>query len=224
MSAIRAPYGGWTVSGHTGARDDWHTKRNAGTGMPGSVALISWVVAASAAFSPIGTGGDASTHLQRVASPPLQIVRSEKEDDEGVEPLRSSSEDIARVREVFSPAISDLATALNVSRQAIYKWINGSPVTEENAAKLRDLALAADVFAREGMEVNARLMKRKLADGKTLFQTVQAGNSAQQAAETLVRIHRREEHQRERMSARFASRKKSSATADFDLPAPNDNA
>ena len=56
-----------------------------------------------------------------------------------------------------------------------------------------------------------------------LMQVAQAGESARDAALMLIHIHRREAVQRERMNARFANRTKSTASADFDLPASNDN-
>jgi transcriptional regulator with XRE-family HTH domain len=129
-----------------------------------------------------------------------------------------------RIREVINPAISDLASTLGVSRQSVYNWLNGEPVAPENAAKLHDLAQAADILAHEGLTVNAALLKRKFANGKTLMQVAQAGEPAREAALLLVKVHQLEVTQRERMNARFANRGKTSATADFDLPVSNDQA
>ncbi|PTB27771.1 hypothetical protein C9I56_16280 [Paraburkholderia caribensis] len=120
--------------------------------------------------------------------------------------------------------MSDLATTLGVSRQSVYNWLNGEQVADENAARLQDLAQAADVLDHEGIAVNAALLKRKFANGRTLMQVAQAGESARDAALVLVQIHRRETAQRERMNARFADRAKTPATADFDLPPSNDQA
>ena len=125
---------------------------------------------------------------------------------------------------MLNPAISDLATTFGVSRQSIYNWLNGEPVAQENAAKLRDLAHAADVLAHAGAAVDAALLKRKFSKGRTLLQMALAGESVRDAALLLVQIHKRETSQRERMNARFANRVKTSATADFDLPASNDRA
>uniref|UniRef100_UPI00141AE194 hypothetical protein n=2 Tax=Pseudomonas TaxID=286 RepID=UPI00141AE194 len=90
------------------------------------------------------------------------------------------------------------------------------------AAKLHDLAQAADVLAHEGIPISASLLKRKFANGRTLLQMAQAGESARDAALMLIQIHKRETAQRERMNARFATRAKTPASADFDLPASND--
>jgi hypothetical protein len=80
------------------------------------------------------------------------------------------------------------------------------------------------VLVYAGVAVNAALLKRKFAKGRTLLQVAQAGESARDAALLLVQIHKREATQRERMNARFANRAKTPATADFDLPASNDYA
>ena len=137
---------------------------------------------------------------------------------------RTPSENLSRIREVLKPAITDLATTFGVSRQSVYNWLNGDPVADQNAARLQDLAQAADVLAHEGVGINAALRKRKFANGRTLMQVAQAGESARDAALMLVQSHKREAVQRERMTARFANRAKTPATADFDLPASNDRA
>ena len=110
-----------------------------------------------------------------------------------------------------------------MSRQTVYNWLNGDAVTQENAIrKLRDLALAAEELEQAGVTINAALLKRKFFHGKTLMQVVQAGESVSDAAHLMVHIHQREAAQRERITAQFAHRKNTPATADFDLPEAND--
>ncbi|WP_459199278.1 hypothetical protein ACQVRX_01625 [Ralstonia pseudosolanacearum] len=202
----------------------WVAERPAATGGTHSlVRLVGWVAAAGAALSGIGTGGELSlAHLQRSAEAALYATPCF--DAPEVEHVRTPGENLTRIREVLNPAVSDLATTFGVSRQSVYNWLNGEPVAEENAAKLQDLAQAADVLLHEGVTVNAALLKRKFSNGKTLMQVAQAGESALAAALMLAQIHKREAAQRERMNARFANRAKTPATADFDLPSPNDHA
>lgn len=199
----------------------WVTERPAATGEAlGLVKMIGWAAAAATLLTSIGTGGEFSlAHLQRSTSTAHIAATPVTE----VEPVRTPSEDLARIREVLSPAVSDLATTFGVTRQSVYNWLNGEPVAEVNAVKLRDLAQAADVLVHEGITVNTALLKRKFTNGKTLLQVAQAGESARDAALLLVQIQKREAVQRERMNARFANRAKTPATADFDLPAPSDN-
>lgn len=203
MEAVIA-FGGW-VSPHQG------------TGNPPSLTrVVGWASAALlTTLAVVGTGGElqfrkfpeklahASTHATAIVEATVS---------------RTPAEDLARIREVLSPAVSDLAATLGVTRQSIYNWLNNEPVAQENAAKLHDLAQAADVLAHEGITVNATLLKRKFANGRTLLQVAQAGDSARDAAAMLSQILKREAQQRERIAARFIGRPKTAATADFDLP------
>lgn len=198
----------------------WVTDRPAATGS--SINLIKLVgCLAGAALASLGTGGELSIeHLQRTRSQ-NQIITSYVVE---VEPERSPSENLARIREVLTPAVSDLAVTFGVTRQSVYNWANGEPIADENAEKLRDLAQAADLLADAGIEVNVRLLKRKFANGNTLLQVAQAGESVSDAAMLLIQISKREAEQRERLNARFVNRPKTAATADFDLPASDDHA
>ncbi len=202
----------------------WVTDRPAATGVTSTlVRLVGWMTAAGAALTGIGTGGELSLeHLQR-STQQAQHRMSAFEVAE-IDQIRTPSENLSRIREVLNPAVSDLATTFGVSRQSVYNWLNGEPVANENAAKLQDLARAADVLAHEGVSINSALLKRKFASGRTLMQVAQAGESASEAALMLIQIHKREAAQRERMNARFADRAKTPASADFDLPASNDRA
>ena len=202
----------------------WVTERPTATGVTSTlVRWVGWMTAAGAALTGIGTGGELSLeHLQRSAQRAQHMVPVAEVAE--VKQVRTASEDLSRIREVLSPAISDLATTFGVSRQSVYNWLNGEPVAEENAAKLQDLAQAADLLAHERVGINTALLKRKFANGRTLMQVAQSGESARDAALMLVQIHKREAAQRERMSARFANRAKMPASADFDLPASNDHA
>lgn len=202
----------------------WVTDRPAATGVTSTlVRWVGWMTAAGAALTCIGTGGELSLeHLQRSAQRAHHMVPVNEVTE--VEQIRTPSENLSRIREVLNPAVSDLATTFGVSRQSVYNWLNGEPVADENAAKLKDLAQAADVLAHEDVGINAALLKRKFANGRTLMQVAQGGESARDAALMLIQIYKRETVQRERMNARFANRAKTPVSADFDLPAFNDHA
>lgn len=132
---------------------------------------------------------------------------------------RTPNENLARIEEILSPAVTNLAEAFGVARQTIYNWRNGEPVSEGHAGKLQDLAQAADVFSENGVTMTAALLKRRFAQGKTLFQVVQAGESARDAAVMLATILKREEAQRARLESILVRRTKAApASEDFDLP------
>lgn len=195
----------------------WVTNRPAATGVSAAVVcLVGWMRGVVVAGLTRTGGGQSIERLQRSTQPLPHIASTSKVVD------RTPAEDLARIREVLKPAVSDLATTFDVSRQSVYNWLNGEPVADKNVAKLKDLAHAADVLAYEGVVVNAALLKRKFANGRTLLQVAQAGESAREAANQLVRIYKREAAQRERIAAQFANRTKTPSSADFDLPSAND--
>jgi transcriptional regulator with XRE-family HTH domain len=209
--SIAATYGGW-IPAQTSATGAIST----------FVRCVGWVAAAGAALTSIGTGGELSLeHFKRSAHNTYQTTSVAEV--AGVQQTRTSNENLLRIREVLKPAISDLATTFGVSRQSIYNWLNHGPIAEENAAKLQDLAQAIDVLVYEGVKINAALLKRKFANGRTLMQVAQSGDSARDAVLMLIQINKREAAQRERLNARFAKRVKTPASADFDLPASNDH-
>ena len=201
----------------------WVTDRPAATGGPSTVIrFIGWMAAAGAALTVIGTGGELSIERIQHSTHQRQHMGTAAGVAE-VALVRTPAEDLALIREVLNPAVTDLATTFGVSRQSVYNWLNGEPVTAEYAAQLQDLAHAADVLAHEDVIVNTALMKRKFANGRTLMQVAQVGESARDAALQLVQIHKRETAQRGRMATRFANRAKTSPSADFDLPLANDH-
>lgn len=134
------------------------------------------------------------------------------------------TECLARIREFFSPSVSDLAATLGVSRQTVYNWQNGEQPKEVLAEKLSDLARAADLFAQSDIQFSSALARRKFADGKTLFQVVESNNSATEAAKLLIRILGTEAKQRKILETRFANQSKTAPSSDFDLPLANDPA
>lgn len=121
---------------------------------------------------------------------------------------RTIAEDLARIRAVLKPTISNLATIFGVSRQAIYNWLSGEIPVSLHADKIRDFASVVDIVASEGIVVTGQILKRKLKDGKSLFEIVRDGGSAKEGAQMLVRLLRRESEQRKIMESRLANRTK----------------
>ena len=135
---------------------------------------------------------------------------------------RTPAEDIARIREIFSPAVSELAKVFSVSRQTIYNWLNGEQPIFAHTDKLHDFALAADIFAETSIPMTGTLLKRNIIEGKSLLDIVYEGGSARDAARLLKQIVLHEISQREKLSARFAGRTTTIRSADSDLIEEND--
>jgi len=205
-------------------RGGWFGDRQNSTGESSCLSCIPKYVLAVSMVLSAGTGAfvDDLSRLRQdrknepIISNPIKIYAVETAS------ARTSAEDIEQIRKVLSPAMTDLAKSFNVSRQTIYNWLNGEQPNPAHTARLRDLALVADIFAEAGVPVNSVLLKRKVIKGKNLFEVIREGGSARDAAQLLLQIVRSETNQRERLAARFAGRKTSQPSADSDIMAAND--
>jgi transcriptional regulator with XRE-family HTH domain len=130
--------------------------------------------------------------------------------------IRSTSETLDRIRNVFKFSVSDLACACKVSRQAVYKWMSGSSPTLEpdNQNRLEDLYCAAETFAARGVVGSAMILKRRDTSGKTLVETLQAGESAQLWAKGMLEVLSMEVQQRSALDARLRKRERSTPFAE----------
>ncbi|MGH8807204.1 MAG: hypothetical protein ACREX0_04930 [Noviherbaspirillum sp.] len=192
----------------------WSGMRNA--------AVIAGILSPLTAFAlQVGTGGAATAeYYKQRGNKGYAFAHYESLPSEtGLVETRSAAENVAHIREVLKPAVTELASLFGVSRQAVYDWQGGKPTSAENARKLEDLAKAADLFVRESLTASSNVLRRKIAGGKTLFDVVREGGSAEDAARLLVQMVRRETEQRNALEARLAKRKK--AAIDYaDAGAP----
>jgi hypothetical protein len=113
---------------------------------------------------------------------------------------------LERVLDILKPNVTELASAFGVSRQAIYAWKAGEPISQSNSDRLDDLNRAADVFAGAGVAEPGRLLRRKFEGGKNLLDIVRDGGSAGESAKNLIEVIRREETQRRALDARLQAR------------------
>lgn len=157
----------------------------------------------------VGTGGAATIDYLRArgskgyGSPQFDL---DQETRPSYRVPASPAEHLEHIRSVLRPAVSDLAKALGVSRQAIYDWQAGRPIAAENVARLQDLSRAADLFEGAGLQVTIHVMRRPIREGKNFFEIVRNGASAEAAATSLIEIARREQQQRDQLKARLTDR------------------
>lgn len=83
---------------------------------------------------------------------------------------RTAKEHLDNIRDVLCPTVSDLAQLLDVSRQAIYKWLasNTSPEPEK-FEYVKTLSKIADVLKRSGISRTQLVLKIKNDEGFSLF-------------------------------------------------------
>lgn len=120
--------------------------------------------------------------------------------------LRTPADELAQIRNVLHPSVTDLANSLGVSRQTVYSWQAGKPIAPENASRLADLASAADLFAKEGITVHPLLLRRSIYKGKNLLEIARDGGSAREAARSLIEIVRREDRQKQALKEQLRGR------------------
>ncbi|WP_237234750.1 hypothetical protein [Pseudomonas sp. TCU-HL1] len=136
------------------------------------------------------------------------VQYSERKTGAGAQParIRSSAENLAFVRDTLKPPVTELASYFGVSRQAIYNWQAGEPISAQNEALLQQLADAASLLRQEGLAGSASLIKRKLPGGKTLLEQMRSGESGESAAKALVAMIQRESKQRSEAAQRLRGR------------------
>jgi transcriptional regulator with XRE-family HTH domain len=133
--------------------------------------------------------------------------------------FREPAENLKLVRDVFKFSISDLAHALNVSRQTVYNWMAGETPLPERTNRIDDLAQAADLITAHGLNMTAYASKRKLRNGKTLIEIVQEGGSAQNAVLNFIQIATEESNQHKLLQRKFVGRPRAKIEdAEFGIP------
>jgi hypothetical protein len=170
----------------------------------------------------VGTGGNTTVDYVRTRGSRGYSFVAYSPNNESSATSRASSpaDNLDYIRTVLKPSVTDLAKALGVSRQAIYDWRAGRPIAAENAVRLQDMAHAADLFAREGLQASAHVLRRSITNGKNLFDIVRDGGSAEAGARMLIDIVRRELRQRESLRSRLEKRARPTREEFRDLGAP----
>ena len=124
-----------------------------------------------------------------------------------------ASQNLKLVFDVLQINHSELARTLNVSRQAIYNWLDGENISSDNSERLANLAVVAELFVGFDRRKIKDLLRRKL-DGRTLLEVVAQGHSATAFAKQLISIATRDEVQRSRLSQRLLGKPKNEYWAD----------
>lgn len=140
------------------------------------------------------------------------------------DPVSKSVQDIAHIREVTKISVSELSRVIGVSRQAIHEWIKGGPLSSKNAQQLSELAQVIDVFLESGIDVTPQILRRKIASGSSILESLNREGMAIELAHTLVKTLLRESQQRQRLASRFSGRAGSPLTdIDFGIPHFNED-
>ncbi|WP_192983356.1 Cro/Cl family transcriptional regulator [Pseudomonas sp. EggHat1] len=175
----------------------------------------------------VGTGGIATPHYVTTRDDKgyrlLDIKYSERKihADAQRAKLRSSAENLAFVRNTLKPPVTELASFFGVSRQAIYNWQAGDPISTHNETLLQQLADATTLLHREGLTGSGSLIKRRLPGGKTLLEQMQGGESGESAAKALIAMLQAEARQRSGITHRLKGRAVATSIDPSDAGTPH---
>lgn len=101
--------------------------------------------------------------------------------------VRSAKEHLQNIRVVLNPAIGDLATLCDVSRQAVYKWLaEESTPDPEKLERIRLLSQIADEFKSKKVERASTLLKMKAFGERSLFDILRSGDDSSAAVQALI--------------------------------------
>jgi transcriptional regulator with XRE-family HTH domain len=119
----------------------------------------------------------------------------------------SAADDIDYIKTHLKLTTTELAKYLGVSRQAVYDWRAGAHVKSHNISKLENLRAAATTLDGSGLMLSAVQIKRKLAGGRTLLETIASGGNGYEAAQSLLSMLMRESEQQKGRLAKIRGRK-----------------
>ena len=140
--------------------------------------------------------------------------------------VRSPLQHLENIRTVLNPAVSDLASIFDVSRQAIYKWLsNDSKPEAEKSARVQALSQIADAFKEAGVARAGSLLKMKTFGDRSLMDIVKAGADWREAVDVLIAESRAIESAYERSGL---AKSKAKPTSDWQtsqsIPASREDA
>jgi hypothetical protein len=130
----------------------------------------------------------------------------------------SPVEDLADLKAYLGATVTDIAYALNVSRQAIYDWQAGKALSPENADRLGEMARAGFTFHQTGFKPHRRLLLRALEDGKNTLDLIREGRSPNAILNQLIALLTKEARHRQLLQDRFKDRKGPIDFSDIGIP------
>jgi DNA-binding transcriptional regulator YiaG len=115
-------------------------------------------------------------HIQFRA--PLIVDKSPVSIDSRSKPdVRSVAEHIENIRLVLNPSVTDLANLFDISRQAVYKWLSGESIPDqEKQSRIIKLSQIADSFNAAKISRTDSLLKIKTFNGLSLMELLKTGD------------------------------------------------
>lgn len=129
-----------------------------------------------------------------------------------------------QVKAGFGRTMSRLPEVFGVSRQTLYKWLEGGMPKVAHQERLRQLAEAAQVFVSHGIKPTTPMLDRTVAQGKSFLQLMADGADGQDTAKKLVRIVQRGNESRTKLDSLLAGRRVKLSAHEIGVPALHEGA
>ncbi|MDR1424604.1 MAG: helix-turn-helix domain-containing protein [Azoarcus sp.] len=101
--------------------------------------------------------------------------------------LRRAPEHLANIKQALKPSISDLAAVFGVSRQAVYKWMNGEATPEPGkSGRISKLSEVADAFRDAQIRHAHAIVKMKAFNSQSLLDLVAADRLEKSHIDNLI--------------------------------------
>lgn len=148
-----------------------------------AVAMIGTVLLGTGSFYGLERANVWLPHLQSRMPIHLEVSRDRMRRPD----VRTMAEHVENIRRVLNPSVTTLAILFDVSRQAIYKWLAGSSVPEqEKQARIVELSQIADEFQAAGVLRADALLTMKAFDGKSLVDLIRVGENRKEHVAALL--------------------------------------
>ncbi len=102
--------------------------------------------------------------------------------------VRSPSQHLQNIKDVLGLNISEIAGFLQVSRQAVYKWLgNTSRPEDSKLARINALSTVADAFRKADIQRGGALLNVNVLNQQSLLNLILSGKPYQNALSALIR-------------------------------------
>lgn len=128
--------------------------------------------------------------------------------------------DIENLRQLLGLSVSTFASMFDVSRQAVYKWLAGEPMNHAHTNRLAQLREAAAILTDFAKSDTRALTRRKLPTGRTVVESISAGEDPITVAQTAANLVRKDNAQRDALDAFLGNQhtKNQRGIASFVMP------
>ncbi|MCU7885461.1 MAG: hypothetical protein KZQ82_14815 [Candidatus Thiodiazotropha sp. (ex Lucinoma annulata)] len=169
-----------------------------------------------------GTGGAVTAQSTEVmgrwvhdTAPHVHICQSSKDTKSLHEAdSHTPSEHLARIREIFSFNISELADVLGISRPTAYKWLEGQePSKQESIIEIRKLSEITDRLDELNNKSLSKLIRRPIFGSQSFLDKLKAKEDITEALNNLEKLSLKETTARREKKSSGRNRKSFSETA-----------